>query len=94
MNKKNKFLGFFYSRKEFSGCCIYKKPKEFGESSSSEDSDDECDLCKGHVDKKKKMRGGGKVVENGGSTVEVIEESTLNVPDEDNPKQIVPNPDE
>lgn len=36
------------------GCCIYKKPKEFGESSSSEDdSDDECDHCKGHVDKKK-----------------------------------------
>lgn len=37
------------------GCCIYKKPKEFGESSSSEDdSDDECDHCKGHVDKKGK----------------------------------------
>lgn len=37
----------------FSGCCIYKKPLEFGESSSEED-EDECDHCYGHVEKKKK----------------------------------------
>lgn len=35
------------------GCCIYQKPVPFGESSSEED-DDECDHCFGHVEKKKK----------------------------------------
>lgn len=35
------------------GCCIYRKPLEFGESSSEED-DDECEHCFGHVEKKKK----------------------------------------
>lgn len=39
----------------FAGCCIYKKPLEFGES-SSEDDEDECDHCFGHVEKKKKNR--------------------------------------
>lgn len=38
-----------------SGCCIYKKPVEFGES-SSDDDEDECDHCFGHVEKKKKNR--------------------------------------
>lgn len=37
------------------GCCIYKKPMEFGES-STDDDDDECDHCFGHVEKKKKNR--------------------------------------
>lgn len=37
------------------GCCIYKKPTQFGESSSS-DSDDECEHCHGHVDKKKQRK--------------------------------------
>lgn len=37
------------------GCCIYQKPLEFGESSSEED-DDECEHCFGHVEKKKKNR--------------------------------------
>lgn len=37
------------------GCCIYKKPRQFGESSSESD-DDECDNCFGHVEKKKKNR--------------------------------------
>lgn len=37
----------------FSGCCIYQKPLAFGESSSEED-DDECEHCFGHVEKKKK----------------------------------------
>lgn len=39
----------------FKGCCIYKKPLEFGES-SSDDDEDECDHCFGHVEKKKKNR--------------------------------------
>lgn len=37
----------------FLGCCIYQKPLAFGESSSEED-DDECEHCFGHVEKKKK----------------------------------------
>lgn len=37
----------------FIGCCIYQKPLAFGESSSEED-DDECEHCYGHVEKKKK----------------------------------------
>lgn len=38
----------------FSGCCIYEKPKKFGESSSDE-SDDECEHCHGHKDAHKKV---------------------------------------
>lgn len=38
----------------FIGCCIYEKPKTFGES-SSEDSDDECEHCHGHKDAHKKV---------------------------------------
>lgn len=40
------------------GCCIYHKPREFGESSSSGDSDDDggkCD-CHEHRVAKKKMK--------------------------------------
>lgn len=44
---------FFFLVFPFKGCCIYKKPLEFGESSSEED-DDECEHCFGHVEKKKK----------------------------------------
>lgn len=40
----------------FLGCCIYEKPRNFDESSSEEDSDDECEHCKGHVEKKKKKK--------------------------------------
>ncbi|XP_053996737.1 E3 ubiquitin-protein ligase PPP1R11-like isoform X5 [Hylaeus anthracinus] len=36
------------------GCCIYEKPRTFGES-SSEDSDDECEHCHGHKDIHKKI---------------------------------------
>lgn len=35
----------------FAGCCIYEKPHVFGESSS--ETDDECDHCRGHKEKKK-----------------------------------------
>lgn len=37
----------------YAGCCIYEKPKNFGES-SSEDSDDECEHCHGSKDAHKK----------------------------------------
>lgn len=35
----------------FSGCCIYEKPRPFGESSS--ESEDECENCRGHVENRK-----------------------------------------
>ena len=39
-----------------SGCCVYSKPRAFGESSSSDSSDMECENCQGHVERKKKNR--------------------------------------
>lgn len=41
------------NKKKSKCCCIYEKPREFGESSSDSD-DDECGHCRGHVEKKKK----------------------------------------
>ncbi|KAJ8917430.1 hypothetical protein NQ315_005477 [Exocentrus adspersus] len=41
------------NKKKSKCCCIYEKPRKFGES-SSEESEDECDHCHGHVEKKKK----------------------------------------
>lgn len=38
------------NKKKSKCCCIYRKPHEFGESSS--DSENECDNCKGHVEGK------------------------------------------
>ncbi|KAJ6649905.1 Succinate--hydroxymethylglutarate CoA-transferase [Pseudolycoriella hygida] len=43
------------NKKKSKCCCIFKKPLEFGES-SSEDDEDECDNCFGHVEKKKKKK--------------------------------------
>ncbi|ELU06662.1 hypothetical protein CAPTEDRAFT_220139 [Capitella teleta] len=37
-------------KKKSKCCCIYEKPKVFGES-SSEDEDDECKHCRGHKNK-------------------------------------------
>ncbi|XP_012262577.1 protein phosphatase 1 regulatory subunit INH3 [Athalia rosae] len=37
------------NKKKSKCCCIYEKPKDFGES-SSEESDDECEHCHGHKD--------------------------------------------
>ncbi|XP_033226181.1 E3 ubiquitin-protein ligase PPP1R11 [Belonocnema kinseyi] len=42
------------NKKKSKCCCIYEKPKTFGES-SSEDSDDECEHCHGHKDDHKKV---------------------------------------
>lgn len=43
----NEHLG----KKSSKCCCIYEKPRAFGESSSEEDDDDECDHCRGHKSK-------------------------------------------
>lgn len=40
------------NKKSSKCCCIYEKPRRFGES-SSESEEDDCDHCRGHVDKKK-----------------------------------------
>ncbi|GAB6021955.1 hypothetical protein CHUAL_006116 [Chamberlinius hualienensis] len=39
------------NKKKSKCCCVYEKPRQFDESSS--DTDDECDHCRGHVEKKK-----------------------------------------
>ncbi|GFV69716.1 protein phosphatase 1 regulatory subunit 11 [Trichonephila clavipes] len=39
------------NKKKSKCCCIYEKPRMFGESSSESD-DDECEHCKGHVEHK------------------------------------------
>lgn len=41
-------------KKKSKCCCVYKKPMQFGESSS--ETDDECENCFGHVEVKKKHR--------------------------------------
>lgn len=40
------------NKKKSKCCCIYVKPRQFGESSS--ESDDECEHCYGHVEQKGK----------------------------------------
>nr|CAG4643946.1 EOG090X05UC [Lepidurus arcticus] len=40
-------------RKKSKCCCIYKKPHNFDESSSSSEGEDECDNCHGHVELRK-----------------------------------------
>ncbi|XP_061708068.1 E3 ubiquitin-protein ligase PPP1R11-like [Cydia pomonella] len=48
------------NKKKSKCCCIYEKPKAFGES-DSEDSDDECEHCFGHVEKRHKQAGNSTV---------------------------------
>ncbi|XP_018568631.1 protein phosphatase 1 regulatory subunit 11 isoform X2 [Anoplophora glabripennis] len=43
------------NKKKSKCCCIFEKPRKFGESSSDE-SEDECDHCHGHVERKKRDR--------------------------------------
>ncbi|XP_070581675.1 E3 ubiquitin-protein ligase PPP1R11-like [Ptychodera flava] len=38
------------NKKKSKCCCVYEKPRAFGES-SSEDSDDDCNHCRGHKKK-------------------------------------------
>jgi len=53
------------NRKKSKCCCIYEKPRKFGES-SSESEGEECENCFGHVEKKKdkqkKAQGDGSPV--------------------------------
>ncbi|EAT40594.1 AAEL007679-PA [Aedes aegypti] len=42
------------NKKKSKCCCIYVKPREFGESSS--ESEGECEHCFGHVEQKKKRK--------------------------------------
>lgn len=43
------------NKKKSKCCCIYEKPKDFGES-SSESNDDETDCCRGHVERRQKPK--------------------------------------
>ncbi|XP_064477495.1 uncharacterized protein LOC135391253 [Ornithodoros turicata] len=43
------------NKKKSKCCCIYEKPKAFGES-SSESNDDETDCCRGHVERRQKSK--------------------------------------
>ena len=49
-----RILIFIYLSKLL-GCCVYVKPKDF-DVTSSEESDDECEHCTGHVEKKRKNK--------------------------------------
>lgn len=53
------------NKKKSKCCCIYEKPKDFGES-SSEDSDDECEHCHGHKDSHHKNDPSGSKAAPGG----------------------------
>ncbi|KAK0171138.1 hypothetical protein PV328_008895 [Microctonus aethiopoides] len=48
------------NKKKSKCCCIYEKPKDFGESSSDE-SDDECEHCHGHKEAHKQKLPGSVV---------------------------------
>ena len=52
-NLRNCNFSVAFFKLNFSGCCIYEKPKLFGESSSEEeDNDDGCGQnCRGHKKK-------------------------------------------
>ncbi|KAG6452970.1 hypothetical protein O3G_MSEX007895 [Manduca sexta] len=54
------------NKKKSKCCCIYEKPHRFGES-DSEESDDECEHCFGHVERR---RGKHKHAEDGSVTVQ------------------------
>lgn len=42
------------NKKKSKCCCVYEKPKQFGESDT--ESEGECDDCCGHVDSKHKQK--------------------------------------
>ncbi|CAG9814258.1 unnamed protein product [Phaedon cochleariae] len=55
-----------FTIKKTLGCCIFDKPRVFGE--SSDESDDECDHCQGHVEKKNKPPSSSDSVDGAGSS--------------------------
>ncbi|XP_042857824.1 E3 ubiquitin-protein ligase PPP1R11-like [Penaeus japonicus] len=52
-------------KKKSKCCCVYVKPHEFDVSSS--DTDDECEHCSGHVEKKNSHQPAGETQSNNGS---------------------------
>ncbi|KAF2904874.1 hypothetical protein ILUMI_01291, partial [Ignelater luminosus] len=73
----------YIAQKKKKSCCIYSKPRKFDESSSSEDSDDECDHCHGHVEKKKHKKASDLPVSieenpNHSSNTDIVEPTPLN----------------
>ncbi|XP_003741796.1 E3 ubiquitin-protein ligase PPP1R11-like [Galendromus occidentalis] len=40
------------NKKKSKCCCIYTKPRQFGESSSEDEDEKDCEHCSGHVEKK------------------------------------------
>lgn len=57
------------NRRKSKCCCVYVKPHTFGES-SSESEDDECEHCRGHVERRQRSK---KQAAPAGSTVTTAE---------------------
>lgn len=66
-------------RKKSKCCCIYNKPRKFGESSSSDSSDDEeCEHCQGHVEKKKSRHSTEQTLTEDSTLTETVTEEPHN----------------
>ncbi|CAB3231529.1 unnamed protein product [Arctia plantaginis] len=64
------------NKKKSKCCCVYEKPHKFGES-DSEDSDDECEHCAGHVERRKlKKSGTQQAAENSATATPTVQEET------------------
>ncbi|GBP82579.1 Succinate--hydroxymethylglutarate CoA-transferase [Eumeta japonica] len=69
------------NKKKSKCCCIYEKPRKFDESSSS-DSDDECEHCFGHVERRKKRhQGADAATTSAGSTQTQVETEEVPQPE-------------
>ncbi|CAK1603593.1 unnamed protein product [Parnassius mnemosyne] len=62
------------NKKKSKCCCIYEKPRRFGES-ESESSDDECEHCFGHVEQRRQKRQAGETT----TELQVASERTAEV---------------
>lgn len=73
------------NKKKSKCCCVYVKPREFGESSS--ESEDECEHCFGHVELKKKNKPQPPAEEDATDSVDGAEGGTKSdpPPDSNNP---------
>lgn len=68
-------------KKKSKCCCVYRKPLQFGESSS--ETDDECENCFGHVEVKKKHRKKKKKSSGGGGPEGSDNDSDAHAHDQD-----------
>ncbi|CAG5048143.1 unnamed protein product [Parnassius apollo] len=76
------------NKKKSKCCCIYEKPRRFGES-DSESSDDECEHCFGHVEQRRQKRQAGETT----TELQVASERTATVTlktEEDRPSSPAP----